>query len=95
MIRVKTVTVAVNENTSALEPQMLRITLPAAPWEDGWSFDSRPKGTAAVLEPNLTGVCRVPGCTRKLARSNVSGVCWLHHHKPGYCGCNSCRKRAR
>lgn len=74
---------------------MTRVTLPAAPWEDGQPLADLMATRAALRLGSAAGErCAVPGCSAVLRPGNTSGVCQVHTHRKGYCHCRTCRRSA-
>jgi hypothetical protein len=91
MVRQAEVFIAEVSNTA--ERYITRVTLPAAPWEDGQPLDALKAQRAALRMSAQDGqTCAAPGCNAILKLGNTSGVCSAHNHAKGACRCKTCRR---
>jgi hypothetical protein len=100
MTRVREVELFIAPAANTMDRYTTRVTLPAAPWEQGEDFAALRQKRAAARDPwahlavKVAGSCGAPGCGRKLKRENTTGVCALHPHFKGVCRCVNCTKLA-
>jgi hypothetical protein len=94
MMRVRQAEVFISETSNNIERYITRVTIPAAPWEDGLPLDALKAQRAARRADAMAQAttCSVPGCGVILRPGNASGVCAVHSHAKGYCGCKNCRR---
>lgn len=93
MIRVRQAEVFISEISNNVDRYVTRITLPAAPWEDGQDLGQLIAHRAAIRQGQMAGeTCAFPGCNATLKHDNTSGVCSVHVHAKGACRCKTCRR---